>query len=90
MYEQDYTLEDLKVGMTVSTEQITRIYDTYILLENTKLLGNGFASGKIIYIGKAQTQEMREAYYKSVKKYGDSPMVCIHPSEIVGRQLYEC
>lgn len=73
-----YKLEELKIGMRVNTGDLARIYDTYIVIENLKSIGNGTSDGTIIYISSIQTPEMAEAYYKSTEKYQRCPMIYIH------------
>lgn len=69
------TIDDLKIGMLVNTNQLTNIYDTYILLSQTKLNSDGSTSGIIEFIGKKQTQEMLDIVNKCKRLYGRKPMV---------------
>lgn len=57
--------EDLKIGMRVQLNQLADIYNTYILLSDTKMVAddNGLPSiveGVIEFIGMEQTKEFDE------------------------------
>lgn len=54
-------LEDLKIGMQVTKEQLSEIYGVRIYFDHYDFK-NG---GKIIYIGEGGTKESREAIRKS-------------------------
>lgn len=51
-----YKLEDLQVGMTVKLSEINEIYDTHMMLENSKLLANKDVEGMLILIGNDQEE----------------------------------
>ena len=62
-----YQFHDLKVGMDVRAEELANIYDTFIVLDNAKTIGdNGSYSteGKILFIGRS----LDESYDKINKK----------------------
>lgn len=71
-------LNDLKIGMQVTTHQLSNIYNTYILLSQTKLNSDGSTSGVIEFIGDKQTQEMLDIINSCKEKYGRKPMVYAH------------
>lgn len=71
-------LNDLKIGMQVTTHQLSNIYNTYILLSQTKLNSDGSTSGVIEFIGDKQTQEMLDIINGCKEKYGRKPMVYAH------------
>lgn len=56
-----YRVEDLKVGMIVKIRDLKNIYDTVIIL--TDIDGDTCKehTGRIIYIGEPNTQELRNA-----------------------------
>lgn len=47
-----YSLEDLKLGMEVRAEELAGIYDTFIVLDDAKTIGDDgdhSTAGKIIF-----------------------------------------
>lgn len=76
--EKMLTLADLQIGMEVTTYQLSNIYNTYILLSQTRLNPDGSTSGTIEFIGDKQTPEMLEVVNKCKSKYGRKPMVYAH------------
>lgn len=50
-------LEDLKLGMEVQPEQLSEIYDTWILIEETNV---GAKTGIIKWIGKTPNKESQK------------------------------
>lgn len=77
---KSYKLSDLHVGMQVNTMQLSNIYDTYILLSQTKLSdkNDGSTDGIIEFIGHKQTSEMKEVFDRCTSKYGKRPMIYAH------------
>ena len=73
-----YTLSDLSVGMTVTTYELSNIYDTYILLSQTHLNEDGSITGTIEFIGDKQSQEMLDIFNKCKEQYGKKPMIFGH------------
>lgn len=71
-------LEDLKIGMRVKTSQISNIYNTYIILSQTKLNDDGTTSGTIEFISTVQNKEMVEVINMCKEKYGKKPMIYAH------------
>lgn len=65
----------LQVGERVTTYQLSGVYDTYILLSNTKLLDDGSTEGTIEYIGKEQNEEMLKVFNNCIERYGRRPMI---------------
>lgn len=55
--EKKYRLEDLKLGMVVSVEQLSEIYDTWIMLVQPEGSNYGFTEGIVSFIGKEPTTE---------------------------------
>lgn len=56
------TLEELTIGMQVTAEQLSDIYDTYMIIQydnNTDIVG------KLVYIGKTQTDEYDKWFMQS-------------------------
>ena len=56
------TLEELTIGMQVTAEQLSDIYDTYMIIQydnNTDIVG------KLVYIGKTQTDEYGKWFMQS-------------------------
>lgn len=80
--ERKYKLSDLTVGMKVNTKQLSEIYDTYILLSQTKLSdrNDGSTDGVIEFICNKQTAEMKKAFDDCIAKYGRRPMIYAHAS----------
>lgn len=83
-----YKLSDLKEGMRVNTYQLAKIYDTYILMEDTKLLDDGSTEGTIIFIGPEANNDMRKKITISKNKYHESPFVFAHSSALIGGDIY--
>ena len=73
-----YKLSDLSVGMTVTTYELSNIYDTYILLSQTHLNDDGSTTGTIEFIGHEQTSEMKKVFDRCLDKYGKRPMIYAH------------
>lgn len=71
-------ISDLHVGMKVNTYELSKIFDTYILLSQTRLKDDGSTEGVIEFIGKKQTQEMLDVFNKCKEKYGRRPMIYAH------------
>lgn len=53
-------LEDIKVGDIVSEESLSNIYNTYITLVDSRIVGEDIV-GKIAYIGKDLNEESDRA-----------------------------
>lgn len=51
-----YQLEDLKIGMKVKESELNEIYDTHMMLENSKLLMDGDVEGILIFFGDSQEE----------------------------------
>lgn len=71
-------LSDLKVGDRVNTHQLSKIYNTYILLSNTKLVGDGSTEGTIEFIGAEQNEEMLDILNMCKQRDGKRPMIYAH------------
>ena len=73
-----YQFQDLKIGMDVKAEELSNIYDTYIVLDNAKIIGdNGKYSteGKIMFIGRSLDES-----YDKINKKGKSLSVIFNSS----------
>ena len=55
MNDRKYKLEDLKIGMKVTDEQLSDIYDTYMLIAYDSMEDE---AGTLVFIGK----EMNKVY----------------------------
>ena len=64
------SLEELKVGMVVRSDQIEDIYDIYIIMKDPQGItdeeGLYYTEGEITYIGELLTPEYREAWNRSI------------------------
>lgn len=78
MSGKSYKLSDLSVGMTVTTYELSDIYDTYILLSQTHLNDDGSTTGIIEFFGPKQTFEMKKVFDRCIAKYGKRPMIYAH------------
>lgn len=56
------TLEELTIGMQVTAEQLSDIYDTYMIIQYDN---NTDTVGKLVYIGKTQTDEYDKWFMQS-------------------------
>lgn len=73
-----YQFQDLKVGMDVRAEELSNIYDTFIVLDDAKTVGdngNYSTEGKIMFIGR----KLDETYDK-INKKGKSLSVIFNSS----------
>ena len=65
-----YTLEELKIGMIVRTDQLDNIYDVYILIKNPvgESFGDGMYAlkGEITFIGDIESPDYPEAWNNSL------------------------
>lgn len=52
--EKKYTLEELHIGMEVTKEQLSEIYDTYMIIAYD---GGVNTKGKLVFLGKKQDAE---------------------------------
>lgn len=62
-----YGLKDLKIGMAVRAEELSNIYDTFIVLDDAKTIGDSgkySTEGKIMFFGA----KLDETYDKINKK----------------------
>lgn len=57
MNDRKYKLEDLKIGMVVSVEQLSEIYDTWIMLIQPESSNYGLTDGIVSFIGNEPTTE---------------------------------
>lgn len=57
MNTKKYKLEDLRLGMVVSAEQLNEIYDTWIMLVQPKGSNYELTEGIVSFIGKEPTTE---------------------------------
>ena len=57
MNDRKYRLEDLKLGMVVFAEQLSEIYDTWIMLVQPKGSNYGLTEGIVSFIGNEPTTE---------------------------------
>lgn len=57
MNDRKYKLEDLKIGMVVSVEQLSEIYDTWIMLVQPEDSKYRFTEGIVSFIGNEPTTE---------------------------------
>ncbi|MCI8983225.1 MAG: hypothetical protein HFG78_12585 [Hungatella sp.] len=51
-----YQFQDLRIGMEVKAEELSNIYDTFIVLDNARPIGdngNYSTEGRIMYIGRS-------------------------------------
>lgn len=78
MSGKSYVLSDLQVGMSVTTYQLSGIYNVYILLSQTHLNEDGSTTGVIEFIGPKQTDEMKKVFDRCIAKYGKRPMIYAH------------
>lgn len=62
MNDKKYKLEDLKLGMVVSAEQLSEIYDTWIILTKPKNSNYKHGEGVISFIGKEANSESEKLY----------------------------
>lgn len=62
MNDKKYKLEDLKLGMVVSAEQLSEIYDTWIILAKPKNSNYKHGEGVISFIGKEANSESEKLY----------------------------
>lgn len=62
MSNKKYKLEDLKLGMVVSAEQLSEIYDTWIILAKPKNSNYKHGEGVISFIGKEANSESEKLY----------------------------
>lgn len=73
-----YQFQDLKVGMDVRAEELSNIYDTFIVLDDAKTIGdngNYSTEGKIIFIGRSLDES-----YDKINKKGKSLSVIFNSS----------
>lgn len=61
--ERRYKLEDLKIGMTVKLSELSEIYDTHMLLENSERIGNKDLVGTLVLFGN-NAEEYDKWYMK--------------------------
>lgn len=57
LVNNQYTLEELKLGMQVRKSQLSEILDTYIVLKNVRSIENDLI-GTIGFIGEEITEEV--------------------------------
>jgi len=57
------TLKDLKIHDIVKVSQLDNIYDTYMLLLNSKLLPSGDVEGELVYFGDGDTEEYNQWFF---------------------------
>lgn len=62
MNDRKYRLEDLKLGMVVSAEQLSEIYDTWIILTKPKNSNYKYGEGVVSFIGKEGNSESEKLY----------------------------
>lgn len=73
-----YSLEDLKLGMEVRAEELAGIYDTFIVLDDAKTIGDDgdhSTAGKIIFWGRRLDED-----YDQIDKKGKSLSVIFNSS----------
>lgn len=73
-----YQFQDLKVGMDVRAEELSNIYDTFIVLDNARTIGdngNYSTEGKIMFIGRSLDDD-----YDKINKKGKSLSVIFNSS----------
>lgn len=73
-----YQFQDLKVGMDVRAEELSKIFDTFIVLDNAKTIGengNYSTEGKIMFIGRSLDDN-----YDKINKKGKSLSVIFNSS----------
>ena len=66
-----YSLDALKIGIDVRAEELSNIYDTFIVLDDARTVGNSghySPSGKIIFLEGSWTISMTESI-KGVNAY---------------------
>lgn len=78
MNKEFLTLDDIKVGDRVKTNQLDNIYGVYILISNLVKLDNGRSEGIIEYIGKEKNKVMKDVYEECRKRDGRKPMIYIN------------
>ena len=64
-----YTLNELRTGMVVSTDQLSEIYNTYILLANPQIVDTDDSEtvmGTIVFIGPEQNEECYKAFHTNI------------------------
>lgn len=69
------TSEELEKGQEINTAQISKIFDTYIIISNEKLEEDGTTTGIIEFVGKKQTQEMKDVVKKCIQQNGKKPFI---------------
>ena len=57
------TLADLKKGKIVRESQLDTIYDTCMLLLNSKLLPDGDVEGELVYFGDGKSDEYNNWFF---------------------------
>lgn len=62
-----YKLSDLAVGMRVTIEELNNIYDIVIILTDIQGTSYKDKTGRIVYIGEPDTEELQEAFDSTVK-----------------------
>ena len=65
--EKMYRLDDLRIGMDVGAEELSNIYDTFIVLDDARTVGSSgrySTRGRIVFVGK----KLDDRYDKIDKK----------------------
>lgn len=58
-------ISDLKKDMTVRTSQLRNIYDTYMILTDSKLLQDNDVEGKLVYFGDGNSEEYTKWFFQN-------------------------
>lgn len=60
------TINDLREHSIVRVSQLDKIYDTYMLLINSKLLPDGDVEGELVYFGNGDSTEYKKWFLSDV------------------------
>ena len=79
------TIKDLRKHDIVKVSQIDTIYDTYMLLINSRMLPDGDIEGEIVYFGDGESDEYNNWFFK------DTPLTPLYfdKAEMLGEVFYD-
>ena len=70
---KEYKFTDLYLGMTVKESELSKIYNKYFILRNTRLLDDNDVEGELVYIDNGDKEE-----FISWFKQSDDPITPVY------------
>lgn len=79
-----YTLQELKLGMTVKLSELSNILDIHMLLVNTRIIDNDDLIGTLVFFG-----DNEEEYQQWFKQPGAITPIYFNSEEILYGVVYD-